>query len=384
MTVHPEPKQLLPPRGYTTADWFAREQEGLFGKVWNYAGFTGDLAAPGDYLCVAAGRAPLVVLRDETGELRAFHNICRHRGSQLLEGSGSVGRTIQCFYHNWTYDLRGRLRAVPQENEQFPGLDKKCLGLHPAKVATWKNLMFVHPDPEAEALEEWFAGFGETVGPHEPENLVEVSRARYRFKANWKIVVENFIDGYHLFYLHPQSLGDGDFFKQDWQPRGRHWTFRRPLKPGIHHDEEILPVIEGVASDYGAGAYILFPNLALFETATSWSTFFVIPVSADLSIVEVRVLAMPEALERLGNSRIDPTDLPEHILSVEGPILFDRLDGEGVHPLESEDVMREDIYACEAVQKGMNSPLFEVGPMSKYESALSFFQQQVLDYVPAE
>ena len=102
MDVQAAPRQVMPVAGYTCDQWYAREQVALFGRVWTFAGFTGDVAAPGDYLCVEAGRTPLIVVRDEKGELRAFHNICRHRGSQLLQGKGSVGRTIQCFYHNWT------------------------------------------------------------------------------------------------------------------------------------------------------------------------------------------------------------------------------------------------------------------------------------------
>lgn len=383
MDTQAMPCQVMPVEGYTCDQWYAREQDELFGKVWTFAGFTEDLAGPGDYLCLDAGNNPIVVLRDGKNVLRAFHNVCRHRGAQLLRGSGNTGRGIRCFYHNWAYDLAGGLKSVPQETDQFPGLDKKCLGLHPAKVETWKNLIFVHPDPDAEALEDWFAGLDGTLGAHEPENLVEVFRGRYRFRANWKIVVENFIDGYHFFYLHPVTLADGDFFKQKWEPRGRHWTFYRPLKPGIHHDKEILPVIEGVASNHGASSAIVFPNIFLFETATSWLTFHILPVAADESVVEMRVRAMPEAVGRLEALPPAEGERPDYVISAEGLLRWDLVPDANVDPMQSDDVMMEDIYACEAVQKGMNSPVFEVGPMSKYESALSFFQQQVLDYVPA-
>ncbi len=301
-------------------------------------------------------------------------------------GLGNAGPAITCFYHRWKYDLTGRLLRVPQEKEQFPGLDKSCLGLRPAQVATWRNLVFVHPAPEAEPLQAWLADFPETIGPHRPENLVEAAHVRYRVKANWKLIVENFIDGYHFFYLHPASLGDGDFFQQAWRPAGRHWTFYRPLKAGVSHDNEPLPVLEGVDPTYGAGAHVLFPNLALYERATYWLTFLVEPVAADRSIVELRIRAMPEGLERLqsasdGSPVTD--DLPDFIESATGPAAFFRVPPKDVHPLESDNVMLEDIYACEAVQRGMGSPRCEVGPMSKWEAALTFFQQQILDYVPA-
>ena len=382
MSGIPEPRQAMPTAGYISPDWFDQEQEELFGKVWSFAGMTEDLTEPGDYLTVEAGRYPLVLLCGKDLELRAFHNVCRHRGSKLLESSGNVGLGLRCFYHNWAYDLAGNLKSVPQEKEQFPGLDKKCLGLHPAKLATWKNLVFVHPDPDAEPLDLWFAGVAETLGPHQPEKLVQVSRSKYRFRANWKVVIENFIDGYHFSYLHPVSLGDGDFMKQTWEPRGRHWTFYRPLKPGVTHANQLMPVIDGVDPAHGASSSIMFPNLAIYETATFWLTFHVLPVAADESIVDIRLRAMPEAINRLKALPRPEGRQPDYVLSSEGVYAMDGMPDPDVHPTESNDVMMEDIYACEAVQKGMNSPLFRVGPMSKYESALTFFQQQVLDYMP--
>jgi choline monooxygenase len=378
----PEPRQAMPTAGYTSPEWFDREQEMLFGKVWTFAGMTEDLSEPGDYVCIEAGRYPLVLLLDKNRELRAFHNICRHRGAKLLDGSGNTGLGVRCFYHNWAYDLAGNLKSVPQEETQFTNLDKRCLGLHPAKLATWKNLVFVHPDPEAEPLDDWFAGVAETLGPHDPAQLVEVSRTKFRFRANWKIVVENFIDGYHFFYLHPVSLGDGDFFKQHWEPRGRHWTFHRPLKEGITHAGQTMPVIDGVAADHGVTSSIMFPNVAIFEMATFWLTFHVLPVAADESIVDIRTRAMPEAVDRLKASPPVGGVVPDYVLSSAGMTGWERVADPDVHPTESNDVMMEDIYACEAMQKGMNSPLYEVGPMSQYESALTFFQQQVLDYMP--
>ena len=386
MSAHPDPRQLLPVEAYTTADWFERERAELFGRVWAFAAMTEDLAEPGDFVSLQAGRYPLVVLCDGKGVLRAFHNVCRHRGSRLLEGAGNVGRGIRCFYHNWAYDLAGRLRSVPQEATQFPGLDKSCYGLHAAGVATLRNMVFVHPDPGAAPFEDWLDGFPETLGPHPVESLIEVSRYRYRVRANWKIVIENFIDGYHFFYLHPVSLGDGDFSRQDWTPSGRHWSFYRPLKPGVAHNREMLPVVEGVDPTYGAGAYVLFPNLALYATATYWSTFLVEPVAPDHSIVDIRVRAMPEALDRIPAETDDGRDLPDCLISATGPLGGRRMmaTSAGVHPLGSDDVMLEDIYACEAVQKGMASPMFEVGPMSKFESSVTFHQQQVLDFMPLQ
>lgn len=383
MSMQSELRQLLPVEAYVSPDWFRREQAELFGKHWAFVGMAEDFMRAGDYRCVQVGRHSLVVLRDKEGGLRAFHNSCRHRGTRLLEGSGNVGSVLTCFYHSWTYDLAGRLIGVPQEREQFPGLDKSCLGLRPAKVAAWKGMVFAHGEPDAGPFEAWLGAFPQKLGPHDPERMVEVADVLYRVRANWKIVVENFIDGYHLFHLHKHSLGDGDFTRQRWEPTGRHWTFYRPLKEGVTHDKLLLPVIAGVPSNFGAGAYVLFPSFCLYETATYWLTFNVIPVEAGLSHVHVRTRADPRALERQALPMPPPDQMPAHIIAAKGPHASMRILPKDVHPLESNNVTLEDVYACEAMQAGLESAGAAIGPLSRHESPLPFFQRQVLDHVAA-
>jgi Rieske 2Fe-2S family protein len=388
-----EARQLLPVEAYISADWFQREQRELFSRSWVFAGMTEDFAKAGDYRCQRLGGNALIVLRDDKGAIRAFHNVCRHRGARLLEeGQGNLGGTIVCFYHRWTYDLSGALSAIAFERSQFPDVDKTCLGLKPARVGIWKNLVFVNPDPEAEPFERWLADVPRRhdsdlhdpaqTGTHDPERLIEVSDISYRIKANWKIVTENFIDGYHLPLLHRISLADGDFTRQRWEPAGRHVAFYRPLKPGISHDRGPVPPVEGVPGTYGAAYYWLFPNVALFETATSWSTFHVVPVGPAESIVHSRMRVMPEALDRAGSDMAEITDLPPYVIRAKGRIPEEPIDLAGTHPLKSDLVMLEDIYACEAVQEGLESGVAEIGPLSRWEAPMTFFQRQLLDFLP--
>src|SRR5215469_2034474 len=389
------PRQLLPVEAYTSENWFRREQRELFGSTWLFAGMVEDVQSPGDYMALQNGGPPIFVLRDKEGQLRAFHNVCRHRGARLVQGTGNLGRAIICFYHNWTYELSGELKSATLERELFPELDKTCHGLHPATVATWKNLVFVHPDPDAAPpFADWLADVPQKLGPfepgqnrvHDPERLVEVSNVVYRVRANWKIVAENFIDGYHLPLLHPISLGDGDFLRQKWQPAGRHQAFYRPLKPGITHDKQPLPVVDGVPATFGAAYQWLYPNLALYETATIWSTFHVIPLAPDLSLVHSRTRAMPSKDHKPGAPMpvMAASDLPEHIVSAKGYFAVERIGKTDTHPLKSNNVMLEDIYACEAIQSAMASPRFSVGPLSKWEAPLTFFQRQILEDVPLQ
>jgi len=385
-----QPRQLLPPEAYTSDAWHKREQRELFARSWVFAGMEGDLKAPGDYQVVSAGAASLILLRDEEGSLRAFHNVCRHRGTRLLEGRGNVARGIACFYHRWAYDLAGRLTTMALGREQFPGVDKATLGLLPAAVGTWQEMVFVNPDPAGEPFETWLADVASTLvthepgqqRPHGPAGLVEVADVLYRVKSNWKIVVENFIDGYHLPILHHTSLADGDFMQQRWWPVGRHIAFYRPLKPGIRHDNRALPVIDGIPASYGASYVWFFPNMAIFETATSWSTFHVLPVSANECHVHSRIRAMPGALEGHEPPFADIADPPAHVVRAAGPYAERRRDFEGIHPLASDDVMMEDIYACEAVQQGLETGFARVGPLARWEATMTFFQGHVLEHVP--
>jgi len=289
----------LPVEAYTSQDWFDREQQEIFGKTWQFGGLVEDVAEPGDFVTVQAGPHPLLVLRGPDGELRAFHNICRHRGTQLLRTIGKAKKSIICPYHHWTYSLEGDLRSIPNKSEEFPEVDMKSLCLHRASVEIWRGMFFVHPEPDASPLGEWFSGVEANLGPHQPELLMEYEEGRTRdeINANWKIVVENYIDGYHLAHLHSETLYMYDHSRQQSGFVGPHFMFYEPLAKSYAEDLEKqsqLPVIDHFPADQrGAWVPMLFPNLGLTESENSWSVFHVQPVAPDKTIVETRTKVMP-------------------------------------------------------------------------------------------
>lgn len=375
--------QLLPVDAYTSRAWFEREERELFAKTWSFVGMTEDLRSPGDYKCVQVGGAPYLLIRDDQNSIRGFHNLCRHRGSQLLEGSGNTGKRMTCFYHHWSYGLDGSLRGVPQERAEFPNLDKSCFGLLPVQLETWRNLVFINPDMEAPQLASWLAGAPEQMAPSNPEALVEVADLLYRVEANWKVIIENSIDAYHLFYLHDVSLRDGDFSSLQQWATGPHWHEKRGLKSGYSHSEMPLPVIEGMSPTFGFDGCWLFPNVILVAQATMWLTFHVSPVSAEQSMVNLRIRASPEALKRSNlATEAARLELPSYMIHAKGPYASLAIDTSNAHPLHSASVVSEDIFACEAMQRGMHSPRWAVGPLSSWEESLSFFQQQVRNFLP--
>jgi Rieske 2Fe-2S family protein len=200
---------VLPVEAYTSQEWYDKEMELIFGRVWQYAGLIEDLSNPGDYVTVQAGNDNILVVKGQDHQLNAFHNLCRHRGTQLLRAVGKRQTAITCPYHSWTYSLTGELIGVPDKKNQFPDLDMKDFCLHKAGVGVWRGMVFVHPDPNAAPLEEYFAGVEEYLSPeHYPEKLTEFPEyaQEHIINANWKIVAENYMDVYHLNHLHSKTL----------------------------------------------------------------------------------------------------------------------------------------------------------------------------------
>jgi Rieske 2Fe-2S family protein len=149
----------LEPNLYLEPEIVRLEQRAIFERTWQLAGHVSDLAEPGSYLTTEVIDQPVLVVRDHDGEIRAFRNVCRHRGSRLLAGSGSCGKAIRCLYHGWTYRLDGRLIGVP-EGRDIPDLDKARLGLHQVRAEVFCGLIFVNLDPGADPLGDRLGGPG--------------------------------------------------------------------------------------------------------------------------------------------------------------------------------------------------------------------------------
>jgi phenylpropionate dioxygenase-like ring-hydroxylating dioxygenase large terminal subunit len=381
------PTYLLDPEAYLSEAWFEREQRELFGRSWLFAGLEGDLPAPGDYVAVQAGDTPVVVVRQKDGGLRAYHNICRHRGARLVEGTGNVSAGLSCFYHRWHYNLDGSLRGIPQA-EQFPAVqaDKPRFGLNPASVGSWNGMIFVNADPAPEAsLMQWLDRVPDRWGPWQPDTLFELPRSEVEVEANWKLFIENHIDGYHLAHLHVKSVIGLDHAQQRWEACGRHWMFYEPeLEAGSMPDRALsgLPVIEGVdASRYGSSVFMLFPNIGGAGGVTFFSIFTVDPLSAQRTRVKFRTFIKPMVEQDF----IDDPDLAGRIENSQAgdsakPVpanatFVERLALAG----QERNFVAEDKLAVEAIQASLRSRHFSVGALAQdFEAAIAFFQRNVI------
>jgi carnitine monooxygenase subunit len=193
----------LPAFWYSDAGMYRLEQERIFRHAWQYAGNVGLVSDPGQFLTCQAGELPVVVVRGADGELRGFVNVCRHRGHLVAQGCGRR-ETLQCPYHAWTYDLDGSLRSAPRSDRE-PGFDTTDWSLHPVRVDTWGPLVFVNPDLAAAPLAETVGGLPEALGAGGVDMAGLEFRGRGRewvIEANWKIVVENFLECYHCPVAH--------------------------------------------------------------------------------------------------------------------------------------------------------------------------------------
>lgn len=196
------PADTLPFSWYSDEDVLRRERSRIFARTWQYAGRTEQVAQPGSFLASDAAGIPILVTRDGDGALCAFLNVCRHRGAVLAEGCGTRS-AIQCHYHAWTYDLDGSLRTAPRSDRE-PGFDAGEWSLLPASVGTWGPFVFVNPDPDAIPLGEHLGALPELLARDiDLDGLVFHSRVEFGSNANWKIVVENFLECYHCPTAHP-------------------------------------------------------------------------------------------------------------------------------------------------------------------------------------
>ncbi|RBP80504.1 aromatic ring-hydroxylating dioxygenase subunit alpha [Marinomonas rhizomae] len=370
-------------KNYTDPAIFDLEMRKIFSQCWHFAGLVEDLSKNNHYLTVLAGYNNLVIVRNDHGQLNAFHNRCRHRGMKILEGSGEISHShLSCPYHDWAYNWQGELKGLPQEKAQFKGLDKACLSLKPAKVSIWRGMLWVHPDQDATSLEDYFSGMPEHLAPYCVEELIEAKDEIFEvvITANWKLVVENYIDHYHLSQLHRGTLNMYDHKSAQFGFCGDHYYFWEPLSEEFRSNlatNSALPLLMDKNSpQLGTFVPMLFPSFGLAESESSWSIYQILPLEVNKTRVIIRnkvkntsslnFLSQAARSAKFWTSRIKPKDnsYPNK------------------HPLGSADFMQEDIYVCEQLQKSLISPYFEFGPSAAHgEAPIRGFQERVLRWL---
>ena len=265
-----EHAESLPPWCYTSEAFLRREIETIFMKEWNFLGRADRIPKPGDYFTVTFTGVPVIVLRGKDGEVRAFANTCRHRGSAVLSGEGNC-KAIRCPYHSWTYDLDGRLIVAP-EMEESAGFRIEDYPLIPIRLEQWAGFIFVNFDQGARNLKEFLGDVTEVLESYRFETMACVRRKEYEIACNWKIYVENAMEAYHVPTVHRSTLSrqKGQFptvepAKGEWMALHKEHEGTRALLTG----DTGFPRIPTLAGKAAKGSYypLIFPSTMFGCTA---------------------------------------------------------------------------------------------------------------------
>ncbi len=325
---------------YSDAGALELELRRIFARGWQYAGHAGQVERPGDRFAVRAGHVPVAVVHGEDGEVRAFVNACRHRGAEVVRESGNR-KTLQCHYHAWTYGLDGSLLTAPR-SEREAGFDSSGLSLVPLRLERLGPLIFVNPDADAPPLAEVAAGIPESLadGGIDLDALVFDRRLDFSLEANWKVVMENYLECYHCPTAHQDFSRAVDVNPDRYELQTATWSSSQHARART--------------GDGSCQFHFLWPNTRIN----------VFPGTVNLSIGP----ALPAGPERTTG-------------------FLDYFFGPDVSEAEKEELIAfdgqvgaEDRVLVESVQRGMRSGLVEHGRlMPESERLIAHFQGLVRD-----
>ena len=339
----------LPNRAFTSAEFFRLELDRIFAPSWACLGHASDVARPGDLRPMRLLGVPLLMVRTTGGTVRVFHNVCSHRGNELVWEPCRTRGTIRCPYHAWTYDLEGRLTGTPNiggpGRHDVDGFERSAHGLKPVRSAVWLDLVFVNLSGAAEPFETYigplanrFEGLG---GPGFETRLRPAAthgESRFDVRGNWKLAVENNLDASHLPWIHP-SLN-----RQS--PLAYHYSFSDPTRfagqgssayDTVPHESPALPQLE--AWPARTGEYpSLYPNVFVSGHGDHFWTLVLEPVSPDRTIERWRSYFVDAA-----------ADAPE--FESARSAIQDRW----------ASILGEDMAVVEGMQRGRSSPAFVGG-----------------------
>ncbi len=352
---------LLPPRVFHDPEVLVFEQEAWFARSWLCVGREEDAAEAGQYFLATIAAEGVIVIRGRDGELRAFHNVCRHRGSLLVTEPAGRQVRFQCPYHAWTYELDGRLLRA-KHTETLIDFSAEEQSLLPVALQTWQGFVFLALEPEGVMLADHLADLPGHVARFAMCDLRRARRIEYEVGANWKVIAENYSECYHCPGVHPQLnrltpydqgrnlesegpwaggwmelVGDADTMSTDGATHGR------PPLPGLAAEDERRIYY-----------FVLWPNLLLSLHPDYVMTHQVWPIDAERSRVVCEWLFHPETMTR---ADFDPTDAID---------FWDLTN-------------RQDWRVCELQQQGTRSRAYVAGRYSLMEDMVHAFDLMVAD-----
>jgi len=321
---------------YRDEKWLAVEGQQVFANTWQLFGHASQLLHAGDHIVGEVAGKPVIVVRQHSGELKAFYNVCRHRAGPLATCSGKAAKALHCRYHGWTYTLDGQLKAAT-EMQDASDFQVNDIRLTPVQVREWQRFVFVALSENVPAFEDVFSEIVERVKPNDIASMQFHSRVVYAIDCNWKVYIDNFLEGYHLPFVHPGLSKVLDYRSYDTE-----------LHPWYSLQHSPIRNNEDLYADGHAYYYFVYPNIMLNILPGRLQTNRIVPTGLNRCIVEF-----------------------EHYYSTD-PLMQACIDNEQQF---SHQIQQEDITICEHVQRGLASSAYEAGRLNpKREAGVWHFQ----------
>jgi choline monooxygenase len=336
----------LPAQLYTDPAVAPRERERIFARTWQIVGRREQVAKSGDYFTATLCGEPLLLTRDQGGELRGFYNVCRHRAGPPATGCGSR-KVFRCGYHGWTYGLDGKLLNAP-EFEGLKDFDRKEFGLMPVRTAEWGAWIFVNLDNDGLGLLESLAELPQQSARFGLEALKLYERREYHMACDWKTYIDNYLEGYHLPSVHPSLNRELDYGQYVTEIFARHSRQASPIR-GPENEANVARRYQTAQGDDVAEYFWVYPNWMLNCYPDNVSLNIVLPTSPEKCVA------------------IFEWYFPEDVLQTEAPATTVKF---------SDEIQLEDGAICEAVQRNLRSRSYERGRFSvKQEKGVHHFHR---------
>src|SRR5436190_1347672 len=236
------------------------ERERIFCRTWQCVGYAEQVAAAGQYFTFDLAGEPLLIARGSDSRLRGFYNVCRHRAGPPAEGCGTR-KVFRCGYHGWTYSLEGRLLNAP-EMDATESFDYSQFGLQPVQVGEWGAWVFVNLDAKAEPLLANLRELPEQAAKYSLEKLKLAERREYVMECNWKVYIDNFLEGYHLPSVHPSLNRELDYGQYVTETFELHSRQASPIR-GPENEKDVQRRYSQASGGDGAEYFWIFPNWML-------------------------------------------------------------------------------------------------------------------------
>jgi choline monooxygenase len=336
-----ERSETIPSAWYTNPHMMAFEKECIFARSWQYVGHASSLRNSGSYVTGTAAGNPIIVVRGKDDVVRGFFNVCRHRGGPLAIDERGACNALQCRYHGWTYLLDGSLRGVPKW-DRVELFDRKDFGLIPVQIDAWEGLVFANVSNEIlPPVRTFTKGIAERIAPCSLRAKEFHSRVNYEVNCNWKVYVDNYLEGYHLPYVHPELCNLLDYQQYETEV-SEHYSLQYSPFTGTEN-------LYGTA-DGQAFYYFLFPNTMLNILPGRLQINTILPIAHNRTRV-------------LFDYYYDDVHSTEAAKRIRDDIEY------------SDHVQQEDIEICEHVQRGLESIAYDKGRFSvDMENGVYHFQ----------